>query len=55
MLKLSIVIPCFNEEKTIDEIIGRVEASQLPGGWQKEVVLVDDFSTDGTRDRISKS
>lgn len=54
MLKLSVVIPCFNEEKTIDEIISRVEASQLPEGWQKEVVLVDDFSTDGTRNKISK-
>lgn len=54
MTKLSIIIPCFNEEKTIDEIVGRVEASTLPAGWQKEVVLVDDFSTDGTRNKISK-
>lgn len=54
MLKLSVVIPCFNEEKTIDEIISRVEAASLPVGWQKEIVLVDDFSTDGTRSKISK-
>lgn len=54
MQKLSIIIPCFNEEKTIDEIVRRVEAATLPAGWGKEIILVDDFSTDGTRNKISK-
>ncbi|MHB1118322.1 MAG: glycosyltransferase family 2 protein, partial [Minisyncoccota bacterium] len=54
MPKLSVVIPCFNEEKTIDEIVSRVEVSQLPNGWKKEIVLVDDFSIDGTRNKIVK-
>lgn len=52
--KLSVIIPCFNEEKTIDEIVRRVEAAALPAGWEKEVILVDDFSTDETRNKISE-
>lgn len=52
MHKLSIIIPCFNEAKTIDEIIRRVEAAPLPSGWTKELVLVDDCSTDGTREKL---
>lgn len=47
--KLSIVIPVYNEKNTIEEIISRVRAVNL-GKVQKEIVLVDDFSTDGTRD-----
>jgi glycosyltransferase involved in cell wall biosynthesis len=43
--KLSVVVPVFNEEQWIREIIRRVQAVPIP----KEVVLVDDFSTDGTR------
>ena len=54
MTKLSIIIPCFNEERTIEEIVSRVERAPLPSGWEKEIVLVDDFSTDGTRGKIEK-
>jgi len=46
--KLSIVIPVFNEEKTLYDILSRVRA--LPVA--KEVIIVDDFSTDGTRDLL---
>ena len=49
-LKLSIVIPCFNEVNTIDLIIERVLAVHLP--VERELIIVDDFSTDGTRDRL---
>jgi glycosyltransferase involved in cell wall biosynthesis len=45
---LSVIIPCFNERNTIREIVGRVLAEPTP----KEVILVDDGSTDGTRDII---
>jgi len=48
MKKLSIVIPVFNERATLVEIVRRVVAQEV--GLQKEVVLVDDFSTDGTRE-----
>src|SRR5262245_53363645 len=43
--KLTVVMPVFNEEQWIREIIRRVQAVPIP----KEIVLVDDFSTDGTR------
>jgi len=55
-LKLSIVIPVYNEKDTIEEIIRRVRAA--PIDLEKEIVAVDDYSTDGTRDllaRIAKS
>ncbi|MGA8262581.1 MAG: glycosyltransferase family 2 protein [Arenicellales bacterium] len=44
--KLSIIIPCFNERQTIRSILEAVHAS--PCGLSKEVVVVDDASTDGT-------
>jgi glycosyltransferase involved in cell wall biosynthesis len=49
MYKLSIIVPCYNESRTITEIIRRVLEAPLPG-WEKEVIIVDDGSTDGTRD-----
>lgn len=45
-MKLSVVIPVFNEKKTILEILQRVQSVDLP----KEIILVDDCSTDGTRE-----
>jgi glycosyltransferase involved in cell wall biosynthesis len=45
-MKLSVVIPVFNEKSTILEILRRVRDVGLP----KEVIVVDDCSTDGTRD-----
>jgi len=45
-LLASIVIPCFNEEKTIKEVLERVLASKIVS---REVIVVDDCSTDGTR------
>lgn len=46
-LKLSIIIPCFNERETIENIVDAVEASTV---GQKEIIIVDDCSIDGTRD-----
>jgi glycosyltransferase involved in cell wall biosynthesis len=48
-MKLSIVIPVFNEESTILEILKRVENVNL-GTIEKEIIVIDDFSTDGTRE-----
>ncbi len=45
-MKLSVIIPVYNERHTLREIIDRVRAVKL----EKEIILVDDFSTDGTRD-----
>ena len=49
--KLSIIIPVFNEKNTILEILRRVDAVNL-GFVEKEVIIVDDFSTDGTRELL---
>ena len=43
--KLSVVIPCYNEERWIRELVRRVQAVAIP----KEIVIVDDCSKDGTR------
>ena len=48
-MKLSIVIPVYNEAGTIRAIVQAVESVVLPG-IEKEILLVDDFSTDGTRE-----
>jgi glycosyltransferase involved in cell wall biosynthesis len=50
-MKLSIIIPAYNEEKTILETIHRVEAADL--GVEKEIIVVDDGSTDRTREVIA--
>jgi len=45
-MKLSIVIPVYNERNTIEEILGRVEST----GLADEIIIVDDGSVDGTRE-----
>jgi len=45
-VKLSVVIPVYNERATIEEILRRVRAVEL----DKEIIVVDDFSTDGSRE-----
>lgn len=50
-MRLSVVIPCYNELSTIDAIIDAVNASPYP---DKEVVVVDDSSTDGTREKLRR-
>lgn len=47
MNKLSIIIPCYNEKDNIITIVNRVIQSAVES---KEIIIVDDFSTDGTRD-----
>jgi glycosyltransferase involved in cell wall biosynthesis len=47
-MKLSIVIPCYNERATIRQIVDAVRAA--PVEYEKEIIVVDDFSRDGTRD-----
>ncbi len=46
-MKISVIIPCYNEEKTIMEIIGLVHQSL--NGYDYEIILVDDGSTDNTK------
>lgn len=51
-MKLSIVIPVYNERATLEELVSRVLAEDV--GMPREIVLVDDGSTDGTRDLYPK-
>ena len=50
--KLSIVIPIYNEVEHLEEILRQIEAVEI--GMEKELILVDDCSTDGTRDILKK-
>lgn len=52
-LKLSIVIPCYNEMETIEDLISRVLDVKL-AHWDKEIIVVDDGSKDGTRDKLKE-
>jgi len=51
--KLSIIIPVYNEKATIKKIVRKVESVKLPN-CDKEIILVDDFSTDGSRNEIRR-
>ena len=49
-MKLSVVIPCFNEIATIERLIDAVRAAPWP---DMEIIVVDDASTDGTREKLA--
>ena len=49
---LSVVIPVYNEEESLDELLASIERAVGPFGGGYEVLFVDDGSTDGTRDRL---
>jgi glycosyltransferase involved in cell wall biosynthesis len=51
-MKLSIVIPAYNEGRTIHLILDKIKAVQLVQGIEKEVIIVNDCSTDGTEEAI---
>jgi glycosyltransferase involved in cell wall biosynthesis len=48
--KLSVVVPVFNERNTLVEIVRRMRAVELPDSIEREIVVVDDGSSDGTRE-----
>lgn len=52
-MKLSIVIPVFNEKDTILEALERARNVNL-GSTEKEIIIIDDFSTDGTREILKR-
>lgn len=51
---LSIVIPAYNEGKTIHRILDKVKAVDLPAGMRKEVIIVNDCSRDDTEEAVQR-
>ena len=49
-MKLSVIICCYNERATIGDVIAKTQAVDLGPGWEREIIVVDNASTDGTRD-----
>lgn len=47
-MKLSVLIPVYDEQATVEALIAKVQSVQLPQGLSKEMVIVDDGSKDGT-------
>ena len=52
--KLSIIIPAYNESKTIHLILDKIKNVALINNIQKEIIIVNDCSTDDTEERVSK-
>ncbi len=52
--KLSIIVPAYNEEQTIHLILDKIKAVQLIGGLEKQIIIVNDFSKDNTKEAIEK-
>jgi glycosyltransferase involved in cell wall biosynthesis len=53
-LKISVIIPVYNEVHVLPQVIERVLAAPLPAGCDKEIIIVDDGSTDGTTEWLSR-
>jgi glycosyltransferase involved in cell wall biosynthesis len=53
-MKLSIVIPCYNEKETLERIIQAVADAPLYADTTKEIIVVDDCSKDGTRNLLKE-
>jgi len=51
-MELSIIICCYNERGTILTILDQVRVVDLGPEWEKEIIIVDNFSTDGTRELL---
>lgn len=47
-MKVSVIIPVYNEFRTLEQVLARVLQAPLPEGCSKEIVVIDDGSTDGT-------
>ena len=50
-MKLTILIPCYNEIKTIEQILKKIEKTV---NFEKEIIIIDDFSNDGSREFLNK-
>lgn len=53
-MKLTIIIPVYNEKTTILQLLDKVERAVLPENMQKEIIIIDDYSVDGTREILRR-
>ncbi len=53
-MKLSIIVCVFNERDTIMEVLRRIQLADLGSDWEREIFVVDNCSTDGTRELLSE-
>lgn len=53
-MKISILIPVYNEFPTLPQVLDRVLGARLPPGCTREIIVVDDGSTDGTTDILKR-
>jgi len=51
-MKLSIIMCVYNERETLPTVLGKVQSVDLGSEWEKEIIIVDNFSTDGTRELL---
>ncbi|MFN9854931.1 MAG: glycosyltransferase family 2 protein, partial [Bacteroidota bacterium] len=51
---LSIIVPAYNEERTIGSILDRLIAADLPAGFDKEIIVVNDCSSDKTGEVVAE-
>lgn len=54
-MRLSIIIPVYNEERTIEEILRRVDSVELIEDVKKEIIVVDDASKDSSMDKVQSA
>jgi glycosyltransferase involved in cell wall biosynthesis len=54
MQKLSVIICCYNERNTIADVIDRTQKVDLGPNWTREILVIDNFSTDGTREILQQ-
>lgn len=53
-MKLSVIICCYNERESILSVIEATQAVDLGEGWEREILIIDNCSTDGTRELLQK-
>lgn len=53
-MKISVLVPVYNESPIISLVLDRVREAPLPRGCEKEIVIIDDGSTDGTREALAR-
>jgi dolichol-phosphate mannosyltransferase len=54
MRKLSVIICCYNEQATIADVLAESRAVDLGPGWEREILVIDNFSSDGTREILQE-